>query len=275
MSNGLYRTGVAVACAVGLSAVAWRAAALEPNSTDARAIMRAATDGQQAERSAARLKMSIRDHSGTRERLLSMRSKRDASVRKSLVVIEAPADVSNTGFLTIAYQKHSQADEQWLYLPKLHRVSRVPNSGKSDSFVGSDFTLSDLSPMDPDNYDVKLVQESVKVGDQDCWLLEATPHSETVKAETGYEKTQLWISKDKLVMVQLKAWVGGGKRTKYLKISDIRKVDGIWTPHRLQMRTLDGPDVASETLIEVLNVSNDAKDVVDSDFTQQRLERGV
>jgi hypothetical protein len=204
-----------------------------------------------------------------------MRSKRDASVRKSLVVIEAPADVSNTGFLTIAYQKHSQADEQWLYLPKLHRVSRVPNSGKSDSFVGSDFTLSDLSPMDPDNYDVKLVQESVKVGDQDCWLLEATPHSETVKAETGYEKTQLWISKDKLVMVQLKAWVGGGKRTKYLKISDIRKVDGIWTPHRLQMRTLDGPDVASETLIEVLNVSNDAKDVVDSDFTQQRLERGV
>jgi hypothetical protein len=41
------------------------------------------------------------------------------------------------------------------------------------------------------------------------------------------------------------------------------------------MRTLEGSDVASETSIEVLNVTNAAKDVVDSDFTQQRLERGV
>jgi hypothetical protein len=277
MSNGSYWKGIALSfvCLVGLSAFVRQVAALDPNSTDARAIMRAASNGQQAERSSARMKMSIRDHSGTRERLVNMRSKRDETARKTLILIEEPADVRNTGFLTISYQRRDRADEQWLYLPKLHRVARVPSSGKSDAFVGSDFSISDLSQNDPDNYDVKLVQASVKVGDQDCWLLEATPHTETVKAETGYEKTQLWISKEKLVMLQVKAWVVGGKRTKYLKISDVRKVDGVWTAHRLQMRTLDGSDVASETLIEVLNASNDAKDVVDSDFTQQRLERGV
>jgi hypothetical protein len=157
----------------------------------------------------------------------------------------------------------------------LHRVSRVPNSGKADAFVGSDFTLSDLSQQDPDDYDVKLVQADVQVGGEACWLIEATPHSEAVKQQTGYEKSQLWVSKQKLVTLQLKAWLVGGKRIKYLKVSDVRKVDGVWTPHRMQMRTLEGSDVASETSLEVLSVSNDAQDVVDSDFTQQRLERGV
>jgi hypothetical protein len=251
------------------------AAALDPSTTDPRAILRAAANAQQAERTASRMKMSIRDHTGTRERLMDVRSKRDDSGRKTLILIESPADVRNTGFLNIDYQARGQADEQWLYLPKLHRVTRVPNSGKSDAFVGSDFSISDLSRPDPDDYAVTLVQASAKVGDEDCWLIEATPRSEAVKEETGYEKTQLWVSKDKLVTLQLKAWVVGGKRIKYLKVSDIRKVDGVWTAHRLQMRTLEGSDVASETLIEVLNVTNAATDVVDSDFTQQRLERGV
>jgi Outer membrane lipoprotein-sorting protein len=275
MSSKLRLPGAFAVSAVLLSLSAYPAAALDPNSSDARAIIVAAANSQQADRTASRMKMSIRDRSGTRERLMDVRSKRYDSGRKTLILIEAPADVRNTGFLNVDYQARGQADEQWLYLPKLHRVTRVPNSGKSDAFVGSDFTLSDLSPQDPDNYDVTLLQASVKVGNEDCWLIQATPHSEAVKDETGYEKTQLWVSKEKLVTVQLKAWLVGGKRTKYLKVSDVRKVDGVWTAHRLQMRTLEGSDVASETSIEVQNVSNDAKDVVDSDFTQQRLERGV
>jgi hypothetical protein len=275
MSNNLRLQGIGAVSAVLLSVLTQSAAALDPNSTDPRAILRAAANSQQADRTTSRMKMSIRDHTGTRERLMDVRSKRDDSGRKTLILIESPADVRNTGFLNIDYQARGQADEQWLYLPKLHRVTRVPNSGKSDAFVGSDFSISDLSRPDPDDYAVTLVQASAKVGDEDCWLIEATPRSEAVKEETGYEKTQLWVSKDKLVTLQLKAWVVGGKRIKYLKVSDIRKVDGVWTAHRLQMRTLEGSDVASETLIEVLNVTNAATDVVDSDFTQQRLERGV
>ena len=275
MSNNLRLQGIGAVSAVLLSLLTPPAAALDPNSTDPRAILRAAANSQQADRTTSRMKMSIRDHSGTRERLMDVRSKRDDSGRTTLILIESPADVRNTGFLNIDYQGRSRADEQWLYLPKLHRVTRVPNSGKSDAFVGSDFSISDLSRPDPDDYAVTLIQASAKVGDEDCWLIEATPRSEAVKEETGYEKTQLWVSKDKLVTLQLKAWLVGGKRIKYLKVSDIRKVDGVWTAHRLQMRTLEGSDVASETSIEVLNVTNAAKDVVDSDFTQQRLERGV
>ena len=181
----------------------------------------------------------------------------------------------NTGFLSIDYQAAGRADEQWLYLPKLHRVTRVPSSGKADSFVGSDFSISDLSAKDADSYDVKLVEASVTVGDENCWLIEATPRTAALKEETGYERTQIWVSKSKQLPVQLKAWLLGGKKAKYFKATDLRKDGASFTAYRMQMRTLEGSDLLSETLLEVLSVDNEAKDINDSDFAQQRLDQGI
>jgi outer membrane lipoprotein-sorting protein len=251
------------------------AAALDPNTKDPRAILQAAFDAQARAQSSSRMKMSIRDQAGTRERMMAVRTKRYPDARKTLIVIEQPADVRNTGFLTIDYQSASKNDEQWLYLPKLHRVTRVPSSGKADSFVGSDFSISDLSPKNADGYEVKMVEESVTAGDETCWLIEATPRNRVAKEETGYERTQVWVSKSKLLPIQLKAWLVGGKKIKYFKAADIRKDGDGWTAHRMQMRTLEGSNVASETLLEVLSVDSEGKDIKDSDFTQQRLEQGV
>lgn len=252
-----------------------RGRALDRNSVDPQAIVRAAFDAQRPSRGLSRLKMSIRDRSGARERLMTVRSLRFDAGRKSLITIEQPADVRSTGFLSIDYSTRGRNDEQWLYLPKLHRVSRVPNSGKADAFVGSDFSISDLAGPDPDAFVLKLIERSVRVGDEECWLIEATPRDEAARDEIGYAKSQLWVSKDKAVLVQLKATLADGKRTKYFKASDFKNDGGTWTPHRSQMRTLEGTSVVSETLIEVLSVDNEAKDVVDADFTQQRLERGA
>lgn len=248
--------------------------ALDKSTTDPNAILRAAFDAQPS-RSFSRLKMSIRDGSGSRERVMAVRNLRFEGGRKSLVSIESPADVRNTGFLSIDYTQRGRADEQWLYLPKLHRVSRVPNSGKADAFVGSDYSISDLAGPNPDLFAVKLVEQSAKVGDEDCWLVEATPRDAAAQDETGYSRSQIWISKEKLALVQIKATNAGGDRTKYFKASDFKKDGVTWTPHRTQMRTLEGTKFVSETVIDLLEVDNASKDVVDADFTQQRLERGV
>jgi hypothetical protein len=42
----------------------------------------------------------------------------------------------------------------------------------------------------------------------------------------------------------------------------------------MQMRTLQGNEVLSETQLDVISVDNDAKDIADSDFTEQRLQQG-
>jgi hypothetical protein len=249
--------------------------ALERTSNDPRAILQAALDTQNPNRASSRMKMSIRDRAGTRERWMTVRSMRFEGGRKSLILIEQPADVRNTGFLSIDYTARAKADEQWLYLPKLHRVSRVPASGKADGFVGSDFSVSDLAGPDPDSFQAQILEPSVKVGDDECWSIEATPRDDAARDAFGYSKVQLWVSKDKLLILQLKATTADGKRTKYLKATDVQKEGGRWTPHRLQMRTVEGTNVISETVIDVLSVDNTGADVVEGDFTQQRLERGV
>jgi hypothetical protein len=255
--------------------MAARVGALDANTTDPRAIMREALDPKGGTRSLMRMKMTIRQGSATRERVMSVRVLRAPEERKTLIMIEAPADVRNTGILSVDFKLRTKHDEQWLYLPALHRSSRVPSSGKSDAFVGSDFSIADLSGKDPEDYDFKLIEQSVKVGDDECWLIESVPRTEAVRTETGYVKVQTWISKSKLIPVQLKAWTLKEGRQKYFKAVDIRQVDGTWTPHRLQMRTLEQGTVASETVIDVLNVNNNSTEVSDSDFTKQRLERGA
>ena len=261
--------------AIATASLSQSALALDANTTDPRAIMRAALEAQTPAQRASRMKMSIKDRSGTRERLLNVWMKRFDDARKTLILIEQPADVRNTGFLSIDYRAPSKTDEQWLYLPKLHRVTRVPASGKANSFVGSDFSLFDLSQQDPDGYDAKMIDANGKVGNEPCWIIEGTPRSATLKEESGYEKTQFWVSKKTLVMLQLKATLVGGKRVKYYKASDIRKVDGTWTPHHMQMRTLDGSNVVSETLVDVVAADASAANLTEADFTQQRLERGI
>jgi hypothetical protein len=248
--------------------------ALDPSSKDPSEIMRTALDPQTGSgRSLMRMKMTIKQGSATRERVMNLKVKRTAQDRKTLIVIEQPADVRSTGILSLEYKARNKSDEQWLYLPALHRVSRVPSSGKSDSFVGSDFSVSDLSGRDPEDYDFKLVEQSAKVGDEDCWLIESVPRTETVKTETGYVKVHSWISKSKQIPIQLKAWTVSPEKIKYLKAIDVRQDDGTWTPHRLQMRTVDHGTVASETVIDVLTVNN-AAELGDADFTKQRLENG-
>lgn len=251
------------------------AAALDPKTSDPREILRAAFDTQLAPRSISRLKMSIRDRSGSRERLLQVKSKREAEVRKTLILIEQPADVRNTGFLSVDYRDRARVDDRWLFIPKLHRATRVPSTGRTNAFAGSDFSIFDLSGQDPDNYSPTLGDAGAKVGEEPCWLISAAPRDDTIKRESGYEKTDFWISKTKLVVLQFKAVLVGGKRAKYFKASDLKQDNGTWTPHRLQMRTLEGTELVSETLVDVLTLDHVATDLADGEFTQQRLERGI
>jgi hypothetical protein len=225
-------------------------------------------------RTTSRIRMTIKDAGGTRERTLSFRGKHDDDANKSVIFVEQPENLHNTSFLSVHYHDPGKSDEAWIYLPNLHRTSRVPPSGKAVAFVGSDFTLADLSPKHEADYDVKLTAASELADKEDCYRLELTARANAVKESTGYEHSELWISKSKGIVIRLKANLLGSSRIKYYSADQIRQVDGIWTPHRMQMRTVEGGKLVSETIIELLSVNHAASDVTDSDFTQQRLEHG-
>lgn len=225
-------------------------------------------------RTTSRIRMTIKDASGTRERTLSFRGMHDDDTIKSVIFVEQPENLHNTSFLSVRYRDPSKSDEAWIYLPNLHRSSRVPASGKAVAFVGSDFTLADLSPKNDADYDVKLAAASELADKEECYRLELTARSSSVKEATGYERSELWVSKSKGIVIRLKANLLGSSRVKYYSAEQVRQVDGIWTPHHMQMRTVEGGKLISETIIELLSVNHAASEVTDSDFTQQRLEHG-
>jgi hypothetical protein len=85
-----------------------------------------------------------------------------------------------------------------------------------------------------------------------------------------------WISKAKLLPLQAKMWLAKGNRTKYVKNTDVKKVDGIWIPTTMTVRTMkDETKLESTTIMQFNTIKMNQAEVSDGDFTQTRLEKGI
>jgi hypothetical protein len=56
----------------------------------------------------------------------------------------SPFDIRGTAFVQIRYLDPHRADDSWAYIPVLRRVRRISTEVKSDSLLGTDFTLDDF-----------------------------------------------------------------------------------------------------------------------------------
>lgn len=245
------------------------------DDTEARKVAQAVSDRDSGDKQMAKATMTLVDASGRkRERVLQIRAMDFDKGTKTLIMFESPADVRDTGLLSIDYDG-DRDDDQWLYLPSLHKTTRIASSGKSGSFVGTDLSYADMTSKNVDAYEYTMVKDSVKVDGEECWLIESRPKTDKEKKETGYLKTQSWISKDKLLPLQAKIWVEEGKKLKYMKFEDIKKVNGIWTVHKLLVRTVKNGKVESTTVMQFTSIKFDEPSVTDSDFSERRLEQGI
>ena len=259
-----------------LMSMAGSAFAISPESSDALAIMKAVDQRETEKSNKADLQMTIIDKKGReRTRTLLSQSLKFAEGTKMLMLFASPADVRNTGLLSIDYDSSSKDDDQWLFLPSLGKSTRIASSNKSGAFMGSDFSYADMTQNDIADYTYKLVEQNIQVDGEDCWLIESRPKKEKLVKETGYIKTQSWISKDKLMPLQVKAWIKKGRKLKYLKFAEIKKHNDIWIAHKLTAKTVRGKTVLSTTVLRFENLVTNAQDIQESDFTQRRLEKGL
>ncbi|MBU1668799.1 outer membrane lipoprotein-sorting protein [bacterium] len=185
---------------------------------------------------------------------------------------KSPADVKNTAFLTYDYDDSAKDDDQWLYLPALKKVKRIPSTDKSSSFMGSDFSYFDMTDRDLENYDFKLLQET-KVRGHDAWMIESTPRNQKVIDESGYEKSIAIVRKDNHVVVRAINFMTNGKK-KYLDVTKIHEQNGIWLVDEMSMTTKKGKSTLHKTILKFSNVKLNAT-IEDDVFTTRRLEKGL
>lgn len=212
-----------------------------------------------------------------RERVRDLRlfTLEEPGVTKGITFFLSPTDVAGTAYLSYDYENRD--DEAWLYLPALKQVRRVAAGDRSGSFMGSDFTYSDLNGTTIAWYDYRLISDSEVVDGAPAWLIEATPKPEfraRVLDETGYERSHLWIRQDNFVQVQAQIWTQRGGRIKYFSARELEEIDGIWTAKRIQMITTRNGNREHASVFQIHDVRyNEHNDP--GLFTTQAMQQGA
>lgn len=222
----------------------------------------------------AEMQMILIDkHQNTRVRSMKNYTKDfGADTYKAIFFLE-PSDVRNTAFLTYDYDDDKKDDDQWLYLPALKKSKRIASTDKSGSFMGSDFSYSDMTKRDIEDYTYKIVKEQ-KVGPHDVWVIETTPKNDRVIEETGYTKSYMFVRKDNYVVIRaMHILLDGGKR-KYMDVKKLEKIDNVWIATEIDMKTVKGKQLLHATVLKFNNVKFN-QPLKDEFFTVRRIEKGI
>jgi len=222
----------------------------------------------------SKMKMILIDKNGKkRVRELKTFAKDKGEDTLKVLFFLSPADVKETAFLTYDYEDSNRDDDQWLYLPALQKTKRIASSDKSSAFMGSDFTYSDMTSRNVEDYSYEIMKEP-KVGGHKTWQMMVMPKSEKIIEETGYTKSIVFIRQDNFVIVQALNYIKLGSKLKYMKVLGLEKIEGIWTVTKIQMVTKKGKKTLHKTIFEFSDIRYN-QDLQESFFTTRTIERGL
>lgn len=177
--------------------------------------------------------------------------------QKALTRVKAPAKDAGQAFLR-------DGENILIYNPTLKRVLRLPPSGRSDSFLGSDLSYSDISGRDAEqDYTPKIAAE-----DADSLTLELTPKPE---APTPYGKLSIKARAKGYVPLEMTFFDQRGQAVRKISFSQFTEVNGKSFP--LQMVIEDLLRSGNRTTLTYSNFKFGVS-LPDSCFSQRALETG-
>ncbi len=237
-------------------------------------IIKQVDERDQGDKSVSTMEMTLIDkHGAKRIRTMKKYAKDKGLDTQSLIFFITPANVKNTAFLTYDYDDSSKDDDQWLYLPALKKTKRVASSDKSSSFMGSDFSYSDMTSPDINNYSYSIAKES-EVRNQKVWIIERIPKTKKIIEETGYTKSYMFVRMDNFVVVRALHILKENGKKKYLDVKRLEEIDGILVASEIEMKTTKDKTTLHKTVLKLENVKFN-QDLDDSFFSIRRIEKGL
>jgi hypothetical protein len=207
----------------------------------------------------------VKEGKAVRKRRILTKIKRDDGSVKSFVEFVSPADVAGTKFLSV--EKRGDEADQFIYLPAFKKVKRVVGAQRSTSFMGTDFSYSDLDGRDVDEADWKRLPDETSAG-FDCFVIEGTP--KTASDSDTYGRTQIWVHKQHMLPVRIDFFDRDKKTVKKrLVVNKLEKKNERWIASDSTMATLSK---GTETRLRLAGVDFDTP-IPDEAFSQRALER--
>ncbi len=241
-------------------------------------IMQKVLDRDDGDNIITNMQMQLIDKNGhKRVRDMKTYSKDVDGAEKKLIFFLSPSDVKNTAFLTYDYIDEAKDDDQWLYLPALNKTKRIPAADKDSSFMGSDFTYSDMTDPILSDYTFKILKEGIvkrKSGNEKVWIIQRTPKTQEVIDETGYLKSVAYVRQDNYMITRAKHWLKKAGRIKYMDVRKVEKIEGIDTAIITTATTKKGKRTIHKTIL----INSDIKmnqDLKENLFTIRTIEKGI
>ena len=169
--------------------------------------------------------MTIQDSGDKKVRMFLLKKKQNEKISNTFIRFFKPASMRGTGFLI---KNENDKEHQWIYLSAFKIIRKLSNSEKNNSFMGSDFTNSDVSGVKLEEYSYKILKETDK-----RHIIEALPK----KATNYYEKLIVTINKEKMVISGI-IFYRDNKPFKILKNSNWLQKNQEWIPQKSLMRNL-------------------------------------
>ncbi len=175
----------------------------------------------------------------------------------SLIKVLEPAKDAGQAFLTAG-------DNLWIYNPRLKRTLRLPPSGRSDSFLGSDISYNDLGGRDQENdYIAKIIEQTA-----DYIVLELTPKE---SAPTPYGKIVITASKETLAPSEYLYYDQREQAVRKISFSNYAQIDDFFYPTHMEIQ-----DLLKEGRKTIIDISDYefGIEIPANCFSKQALERG-
>ncbi|WP_340678650.1 outer membrane lipoprotein-sorting protein [Paraglaciecola sp.] len=148
---------------------------------------------------------------------------------KGLTIFDQPLDVKGTAFLNFSHPL--EADDQWMYLPKLKRVKSIQSKNKSGPFMGSEFAFEDMSSFEIEKFKFKYLRDE-NYQEQDSFVIEQTPLDD----DSGYSKMITWVDKQHYRALKTEYYDRKNSLLKILTMHNYQLyIDKYWRPMELRM----------------------------------------
>lgn len=177
----------------------------------------------------ATIRMKITTPQGGSERTLKAYVKRGKSSSASFVQIISPAFLSSMKFLS----KTAADGRQTRWIGTSRGVRRVATEGSSDEHLfGSDFTVEDLSLIDPQQFQLSLLPKTTIDG-RVCYAVQAVP----LFRGAGYARKIVYVGSESMLLMGLDYFSGDGTLLRRYRTTSTQRVDGKLFPRTCRMST--------------------------------------
>lgn len=214
----------------------------------------------------SKAQMTILKGGDTLKRSIELTAMKSGKNDKILATITEEPGGDVTRVLT--HTNSGAEDLQWLKMPN-GKVKRITSGDRSGSFVNSHIFYEDLRSRNIADFDYKLLGEET-VENYQCYKIEAAPKP----GKSVYDKAVFFVIKSgefQYFIIRADIFYDGYLYKRLINY-DIKKVDGIITPHRSVMYRLDKtgkPLGNTEVRITALQYNNPK--INDSMFNNSKL----